>query len=184
MNLPTFFTLSRLVSAPYIGFLLMHARFLEALMWLLLAAMTDVLDGALARAFSQETQFGRLLDAIADRCLMVAVFWGLCCNTAQAILPWWFVLCMLVKESILIVGGCFMKYIGLLPGIKVSIYRKLTMAGQVLLALYCIAQCVISEAVFVPMWPMYAIIAIALVAFIDYGVQILGLLAAKKHTVV
>ena len=59
-----------------------------ALILFFLAAVTDVIDGALARGSSGTSRVGAYLDPIADKCLMSGVFLAL---GAAKILPWWFV---------------------------------------------------------------------------------------------
>ena len=75
MNLPNWLTAGRIVAAPFIAWLPFSgsstARFIA---WALfaLAAITDYVDGYLARSRAQITDLGRLLDPLADKLLIVA----------------------------------------------------------------------------------------------------------------
>ena len=75
MNLPNWLTAGRIVAAPFIAWLPFSGsstyRFIA---WALfaLAAITDYVDGYLARSRAQETDLGRLLDPFADKLLIVA----------------------------------------------------------------------------------------------------------------
>lgn len=75
MNLPNWLTAGRIVAAPFIAWLPFSgsstARFIA---WALfaLAAITDYVDGYLARSRAQITDLGRLLDPLADKLLLVA----------------------------------------------------------------------------------------------------------------
>lgn len=74
-NLPNILTLVRLIAAPMLGlvFLILPRPFADwiALVLFMSAAFTDYVDGALARAWKQETKFGAMLDPIADKAMVV-----------------------------------------------------------------------------------------------------------------
>ncbi|MEO9864867.1 MAG: CDP-diacylglycerol--glycerol-3-phosphate 3-phosphatidyltransferase [Yoonia sp.] len=74
-NIPNILTLLRLLAAP--GVVLMFLYFSRpyadwfALILFVLAAVTDFVDGYLARAWKQESKFGAMLDPIADKAMVV-----------------------------------------------------------------------------------------------------------------
>jgi CDP-diacylglycerol--glycerol-3-phosphate 3-phosphatidyltransferase len=74
-NIPNILTLLRLLAAP--GVVLMFLYFSRpyaewfALILFVLAAITDFVDGYLARAWKQESKFGAMLDPIADKAMVV-----------------------------------------------------------------------------------------------------------------
>ena len=71
---PTALTLCRLVLIPvFLGLLLIHWR-MSALVILSVMAVTDVLDGYLARRLNQITRLGIILDPIADKLLITGCF--------------------------------------------------------------------------------------------------------------
>ncbi|MGH7204645.1 MAG: CDP-diacylglycerol--glycerol-3-phosphate 3-phosphatidyltransferase [Nitrospiraceae bacterium] len=75
VNLPNFLTLSRILLIPV--FVLVFSsptpgRSLAAAIVFVVAAITDLLDGYLARRRSQVTKLGRLLDPIADKLLVLS----------------------------------------------------------------------------------------------------------------
>jgi len=75
VNLPNFLTLFRILLIPV--FVLVFSsptpgRSLTAAIVFAVAAITDLLDGYLARRRSQETKLGRLLDPIADKLLVLS----------------------------------------------------------------------------------------------------------------
>lgn len=75
MNLPNAFTVGRIVVTPLIAWLPLApntALRLAAFVLFVLAAVTDFVDGRLARSRKQETDLGRLLDPLADKLLLVA----------------------------------------------------------------------------------------------------------------
>ena len=75
MNLPNAFTVARIAVTPLIAWLALAPSSglrLTAFVLFVLAAVTDYVDGRLARSRKQETDLGRLLDPLADKLLLVA----------------------------------------------------------------------------------------------------------------
>jgi len=74
LNLPNFLTLCRLGSIPiFLTFLGRH-RYTEALWVFAAAAVTDALDGTVARLFNSRTELGAFLDPFADKLMLVSAF--------------------------------------------------------------------------------------------------------------
>lgn len=77
MNLPNAFTAGRIVITPLIAWLPLapsSALRLTAFVLFIVAAVTDYVDGHLARSRKQETDLGRLLDPLADKLLLLGTF--------------------------------------------------------------------------------------------------------------
>lgn len=75
MNIPNLLTLFRLIAAPAVGLVYVYlpAPYADwiALVLFITAAMTDYLDGYLARKWKQITNLGRMLDPIADKAMVL-----------------------------------------------------------------------------------------------------------------
>ena len=75
LNLPNFLTILRLAAAPGVAimFLYFNRPWADwfALVLFVSAALTDFLDGYLARAWKQETKLGAMLDPIADKAMVI-----------------------------------------------------------------------------------------------------------------
>ncbi|HXN12552.1 MAG TPA: CDP-alcohol phosphatidyltransferase family protein, partial [Candidatus Acidoferrales bacterium] len=67
LNLPNFLTLCRIGSIPIFLIFLTRQRYLAALYIFAAAAVTDGLDGAVARWFDSRTELGAFLDPFADK---------------------------------------------------------------------------------------------------------------------
>jgi cardiolipin synthase len=74
-----------------------------ALVLLVFSALTDWLDGKLARWLNQQSRLGQLLDPAADRLYIVAT---LAAFLIRGITPWWLVAPLVLRE--LIVGVCIL----------------------------------------------------------------------------
>jgi len=98
INLPTKITLLRILLVPFLlAFLIAPSR-VNALMAALIfgsAALTDWLDGHLARSTQQVTTLGKLLDPIADKILLAA---GLIPLVGLGRVPAWMAAILLIRE--------------------------------------------------------------------------------------
>lgn len=101
LNLANLFTLLRLVLVPYIISAILDGRHGQALGLFFAAALTDVIDGTLARGYGLATQAGAYLDPIADKCLLSGIFIAL---GASGSVPWWFVAVVFGRDLYLLLA--------------------------------------------------------------------------------
>ena len=88
-------TILRLVFAPIFAALVVDREYGWALAVLVAAAISDVLDGNVARIFHQETSLGVALDPIADKALLTTAFVALSVRDA---LPWWLTITVISRD--------------------------------------------------------------------------------------
>jgi len=101
MNIPNSLTILRILLIPcYIG-LLVYGRFDEALIVLLVAGLTDALDGAIARMKNQYTRLGAVLDPLADKMLLISGFVTL---SLIHLVPSWVTILVVSRDVILMLG--------------------------------------------------------------------------------
>ena len=97
-NLPNALTVARLAAVPVVGVLLFMqttlTRDLAAVVFVV-AAVTDFLDGAIARKRGITSDFGALMDPIADKALITVALVGL---SALGDLSWWITIIILFRE--------------------------------------------------------------------------------------
>ena len=74
MNVPNTLTLLRIFFAIFVFTLIGFGRYDLALLFFVLAAVTDALDGWWARRFKQISVFGRIMDPFADKLLICGAF--------------------------------------------------------------------------------------------------------------
>jgi len=101
VNLPNALTVLRVLCVPLIAWLLFVdngasgvARDAAALLFVL-ASLTDLADGAIARRYGLITTFGKIADPIADKALTGVALVGL---SLLGELPWWVTVVILVRE--------------------------------------------------------------------------------------
>jgi len=70
------------------------------------AAVSDALDGYIARRYRQKTELGTILDPLADKTLLISALILLSCKTGGAFdqLPLWFPVLVISRDAILLVG--------------------------------------------------------------------------------
>lgn len=105
MNLANRLTILRILMAPVIAVLLLYKETGAALAMFLLAALTDGLDGFIARTRGQRTALGMVLDPIADKLLLTSAIIVL---TVLKELPRWFAIIAVSRDFILLGGGLLM----------------------------------------------------------------------------
>jgi cardiolipin synthase len=106
MNLPNSLTILRIILIPFfIGFLL-YERYGYALVTLLLAGLTDGLDGTIARVANQRTRLGAYLDPLADKLLLTSAFVTL---SALHLVPLWITIVVVSRDIILIAGALLVR---------------------------------------------------------------------------
>ncbi|MEX0940581.1 MAG: CDP-alcohol phosphatidyltransferase family protein [Candidatus Babeliales bacterium] len=111
LTFATFFTLIRISLVPVIASMMIMQRWDYAFIFFLLGAGTDALDGFFARLFDQQTFLGACLDPIADKLLIIVIFFTLAFVQSPLFsIPRWFVLIVFMKELILIGGASWIYY--------------------------------------------------------------------------
>jgi cardiolipin synthase len=106
VNLPNLITLARLLCVPLAIWLIVEARFGFAFWVFVAAGVSDALDGWIAKRWDQRTPLGALLDPIADKALLAAVYITL---GFAGELPSWLVI-LVVLRDLLIVGGYLLSH--------------------------------------------------------------------------
>jgi cardiolipin synthase len=95
-------TILRLVFIPVFAILVISQRYRAALVLLVAAALSDVVDGTVARLLKQETPLGVALDPIADKLLMTT---GYVTLAFREVVPWWLTILVISRDVIIIVTG-------------------------------------------------------------------------------
>jgi len=101
VNLPNTLTMLRIVlTFAFIFFLFMGGLFYKLLAFatFLLASLTDLLDGFLAKRNNQITDFGKLMDPIADKILVLSAFIAF---VELKIVPAWMVIIIVFREVVI-----------------------------------------------------------------------------------
>jgi cardiolipin synthase (CMP-forming) len=140
MTLSTMVTIFRMLLTPVIVIARIQGAWALACGLFVVAAVSDFLDGWLARIRNEETILGACLDPVADKLLIVSCFavFALQDSTTLAV-PVWFVVTMLVKELILCIGAlCVYIHTGHIE-VKPTLLGKATTAIQLMVITWLFA---------------------------------------------
>jgi cardiolipin synthase len=108
ITISTALTILRFILIPFIVTAMVMHAWHTAFTLFVIAAITDVLDGWTARWMNQKTFLGAALDPLADKLLILAVFTTLAfVQSPLFAIPRWFVVLVLAKEVIQILGTIF-----------------------------------------------------------------------------
>lgn len=109
-TLPNILTFSRLLSAPVVGYLIIHEQHLPALALFVYAGITDLVDGWIARKWNLQTVVGTVIDPMADKTLMTVVT---VCLAVKAALPVPLAVLILGRDAVLGLVALYYRYISL-----------------------------------------------------------------------
>ena len=97
MNLPNKLTLARIIAVPIFVVLYFNGLVWPAVAVYILASLTDMLDGKIARSRNLVTNFGKIMDPLADKVLVYSAF---CLFIERGIMPSWMLMVILAREFI------------------------------------------------------------------------------------
>lgn len=95
LTVPNMISLLRIISIPIIAGLVSHHHMIEALIVLAISAISDGVDGILARLLNQVSKVGQILDPIADRLLILCSVLAL---GIAGIIPWWMIIIVGLRD--------------------------------------------------------------------------------------
>jgi cardiolipin synthase len=130
LTVPNQLTFLRLGFLPFFIVLMIYERYSWALLILVLAALTDGMDGLLARSLNQKTALGSYLDPIADKLLLSSSFVVL---ALEAQISWWLTILVLGRDVLILTTAAVILLVSGYRQFPPSIYGKVTTGAQILL---------------------------------------------------
>ena len=112
---PNTLTVIRFLLIPFIVMNIFSGNYIMAFILFTLSAITDIADGFIARKFNLISNFGKLMDPLADKLTQICTIASL---ALIDIIPIWILVIVLLKELIMIAGASF------LYGKDVVVYSK------------------------------------------------------------
>lgn len=167
LNVANALTVFRIVLVPVFLVVLFTAGGVEtpwriaAFVVFAVAAITDQIDGKIARSWGLVTDFGKLADPIADKALIGSALIGL---SILGVVPWWITVVILARE----IGVTLLRFwvvrhgiIAASTGGKLKTMLQSIGIGLLVLPLHGVAHSV-------AMWILYAALAVTVVTGVDY----------------
>ena len=137
MSIPNLITLARILLVPVVVWAIASGRLQIAFLLFLAAAISDAVDGFLAKRFGMKTELGAYLDPLADKVLIVSIYVTL---GITGVIPLWIVI-LVVSRDIMIVGAIMLSWlVGMPVAIKPHMVSKLNTAAQILFACLVLAS--------------------------------------------
>ncbi len=124
--------IARILLIPFIVYWLGQGRFMLTLFLFLVMALTDILDGYIARKWKQKTLLGSYLDPIADKLLLVTVF---ICLAVMGKIPIWLVIWTVLRDLVILCSAIFVRLSVGAISFPPTIWGKLTTFFQLELVL-------------------------------------------------
>ncbi len=137
MNLPNAITLARLFCVPLVVWLILIDRMGVAFWVSLAAALSDAVDGIIAKRWRMVTVLGGYLDPIADKALLVCVYVAL---AHQGHLPVWLVILVVFRDALIIGGALLFMTLTQSLSMKPLMVSKLNTVMQLVLAVVAMAS--------------------------------------------
>ena len=103
MNLPNKLTIFRIILIPFFVLFLLAPYFegygnYIAVAIFIVASLTDLLDGKIARKYNMVTNFGKFMDPLADKLLVCS---AMICLVDLRLIPSWVVIIIIAREFII-----------------------------------------------------------------------------------
>lgn len=165
MNVPNALTILRMIMIPLMVYVFQNFGAAPALIVYAAASLTDVLDGYIARKYNQITDFGKLMDPLADKLMVVAMLLML---ALKQYIPVWVLVVVVLKELAMVAGAAL-----LLGGRKVVVManklgKAATAAFFVSIVLVCLGD------LYLPLRQIgaaviYVAVALSLIAMASYA---------------
>ena len=104
-HLPNILTIIRFLLIPAILISVFTGNFLLAVIIFTISGITDIADGFIARKFNLISNFGKLMDPLADKLTQISMLSAL---ALKQIIPIWILIIVLLKEAIMVSGASFL----------------------------------------------------------------------------
>ena len=104
-HIPNILTIFRILLIPFIIFFITKNDYIFAFVFLLISGLTDVLDGFIARRLNLISDFGKLMDPLADKLTQISIVIML---VIKSFIPFWILIIIIFKEIIMVSGASFL----------------------------------------------------------------------------
>lgn len=110
LTIPNLLSFSRLALVAPIVYTILTRNMIAAAVLVTFSFCTDVADGRIARYLKQSSEFGRLIDFLADRVNLIALLSSL---LVVGVFPWWGLILIVSREVVMVTYNLYLKSRGL-----------------------------------------------------------------------
>ena len=174
MNLPNLLSVFRLFITAFFVLAINYGRFDIALLLFIVQAISDILDGFLARIMGAKTYLGAFLDPMADKVMLVFSYIAL---SFHGIIPFWVTSVVLVRDLVISIGFLILYKLSYKTKPTPSIISKVTTLCQICTVVYVLWSN--ERAYSMPFF--YATVALTVVSGCQYVARGLVTFSKKKE---
>lgn len=102
LTIPNILSFFRILLITPFMILFLNGQYLWSAIIIALSGLTDCVDGFIARHFNQISDFGKVLDPVADKLTLLAVGIGICILTPEVITV---MVILIIKDLLMLIGG-------------------------------------------------------------------------------
>ena len=179
-NVPNALTVLRLFLVPVFGWLLLRedganstSRILAAAVFVI-ASLTDLADGEIARRQNTVTSFGKIADPIADKALTGMALIGL---SLLGELAWWITVVIIIREVAVTLLRFWVIKHGVIPASRGGKLKTLLLMVAIVGYLLPVSEPLITARE----WVMYAAVLVTVVTGVDYFVRAFKLRSSARN---
>jgi len=136
LSIPNLITTARILLVPVVVWSIAAGKMRLAFLLFLIAAISDAVDGFLAKRFGMSSALGAYLDPLADKVLIVSIYVTL---GISGVVPRWIVI-LVVSRDLMIVGAVLLSWLAAKPvAIRPLTVSKYNTAAQIVYAMLALA---------------------------------------------
>lgn len=102
LTIPNILSFFRILLITPFMILFLNGQYVWAAVMIIISGLTDCVDGFVARHFNQVSDFGKILDPVADKLTLLAVGIGICILTPEVITV---MVILIIKDLLMLIGG-------------------------------------------------------------------------------
>ena len=143
MNLANKISIARIISIPFFIASIVYSRLDIALIFFILAIISDGADGFIARTLKQQTKLGTILDPLADKLLLISAY--ICLSIVKSIpvglrLPPYVPIVIISRDVMIVLGSIIVYLIRGDLNVSPSIIGKITTFFQMITIVSILTQ--------------------------------------------
>ena len=165
-TIPNWLCFVRIALIPVFSVLFIKEQYIAAFITMIVAALTDVFDGKIARKYNLITDFGKFMDPLADKLLVCSAMIAL---VDQGRIPAWIVIIIIAREFI--ISG--FRLIAAEKGVVIAagIWGKLKTVVQMVMVCFLIGNLGGKVIFVIEQVLIYAALVLTIISLIDYLVS-------------
>lgn len=175
LTLPNWITFGRILCVPCVVYALLTNQPVVALIFFVVAAISDVLDGFIARYTKTRSKLGAYLDPLADKLLFLGTFLTL---GYLNIIPLWLIILSVYRDLTIVMGVGLLKYykvdieINPLPISKINtVVQSVVVVAFLVIKAFAIQHTIVLIVAYVLVYANILTLLLSGVAYIRQGLQ-------------